>query len=78
MRKSGVLLFLSVFMSVSLVAQATDIYDPGSTVTNPDDFVFTVGWSNPFLHSTLSTQPPGVDETGVRGEWTYCLSTQDP
>ena len=78
MRKSGVLLFLSVFMSVSLVAQATDIYDPGSIVTNPDDFVFTVGWSNPFLHSTLSTQPPGVDETGVRGEWTYCLSTQDP
>ena len=78
MRKALVQLTLALLVSSSLAAHAADIYDPGSTVTNPDDFVFTVGWSNPFTHSTLSTQPPAVDETGVRGEWTYCLSTKDP
>lgn len=59
-------------------ASASGIYSPSALVTEPDQYVFTVGYSNPFLHSTLGLQPPAVDEMGVRGEWLYCYSTKDP
>ena len=69
---------IALFMSSSAVAQDVEIYDPGSTVTKSDEYVFTVGWSNPFLHSTLSVQPPAVTEIGIRGDWNYCTSSKDP
>ncbi len=62
----------------SLTATAAEIYNPSKLVTAPDQFIFTVGYSNPFMHSTLSLQPPAVEEIGVRGDWLYCYSTEDP
>lgn len=65
-------------MSSAVTARAAEVFDPGSTVTSPDEYVFIVGWSSPFTHSTLSVQPPAVSEIGVRGDWLYCTSTKDP
>lgn len=81
MRKIRTVLLLTViplFISTASIARASDVFDPGSTVTSPDEYVFIVGWSNPFIHSTLSVQPPAVSEKGVRGDWSYCTSTRDP
>lgn len=65
-------------ISLSVTANAAGIYNPSSLNTSPGQFVFTVGYSNPFMHSTLSLAARGVDEMGIRGEGLSCYSTQDP
>ncbi|NCA18295.1 MAG: hypothetical protein EBR76_00765 [Actinobacteria bacterium] len=78
MRKFSTFFLFVLFMSSAVTARASEVFDPGSTVTSPDEYVFIVGWSSPFTHSTLSVQPPAVSEIGVRGDWLYCTSTKDP
>lgn len=78
LRRFGVVLALLSLITLPISANASEIYNPSTLVTDPNQYIFTVGYSNPFMHSTLSVQPPAVEESGVRGDWLYCYSTQDP